>query len=196
MFQSFSGSSRRPRQVNLSGQDINPFAAASWAPTASGTQKTLAAAQQERQQRQLERERQSATRRIQRIWRGHKARRDLADLRRATWDHIECEHLAGGEYNCSALVEELRLLVSFFDHRNPLDMARLGRFSDRFLQRIREDPELKASVRHYLPRLVEVLLEALFQFVFLPGTSDLKIETSLLCLVIFALLFQDEKHGN
>jgi hypothetical protein len=179
MFQSFSGSSRRPRQVNLSGQDLNPFAASSWAPTASGTQKTLAAAQQERQQRQLERERQSATRRIQRIWRGHKARRDLADLRRAIWDHIECEHIAGGEYNRSTLFEEL-----------------LGRFSDRFLQRSRGDPELKVSVRPYLPRLVEVLLEALFQFVFPPGASGLKIETSLLCLVLFALLFQDEKHGN
>src|ERR1700680_4464473 len=89
MFQTFSGRSRRPRQVNLSGQNLNPFAASSWSPSASGTQKTVANAQQEREQRRQERERLNASKRIQRTWRGHRSRRQLADSRRALWDEIE-----------------------------------------------------------------------------------------------------------
>ncbi|KAF4476898.1 putative E3 ubiquitin protein ligase [Colletotrichum fructicola Nara gc5] len=53
MFPTFTGNSRRPRNVNLSGQNLNPFAATSWTPSAgSGASKTVSNAQAERAQRQ------------------------------------------------------------------------------------------------------------------------------------------------
>src|SRR6266852_5903960 len=122
MFQTFSGSSRRPRQVNLSGQNLNPFAASSWTPAASGTQKTVANAQQERQQRQQEREKLNATKRIQKTWRGHKVRRELADSLRDAWDKAEAER--SGSDSGTALAEQLRLLVAFFSARRNDDLQR------------------------------------------------------------------------
>ncbi|KAH7342765.1 hypothetical protein BKA65DRAFT_552383 [Rhexocercosporidium sp. MPI-PUGE-AT-0058] len=127
MFQTFSGSSRRPRQVNLSGQNTNPFAQNSRTPVASGTQKTVAQAQQERLQRQQERERLNASKRIQRIWRGHKARRDLADSRRRTWDELAArEHASNTAWR---LIQQLQLLVAFFSPRRPDDLGRLSSLS-------------------------------------------------------------------
>lgn len=92
-FTSFTGSSRKTRNVNLSGQRAsNPFAAASsaWAssPAFGGASKTVAHAQAERQQRQLERDRLKATLRIQRSWRNHRARRRLRDYRRQQFDEL------------------------------------------------------------------------------------------------------------
>ncbi|RFU31671.1 hypothetical protein B7463_g4672, partial [Scytalidium lignicola] len=130
MFQTFSGSSRRPRQVNLSGQNLNPFAASSWTPTASGTQKTLANAHQERQQRQQERERLDASKRIQKVWRGHKTRRDLADERRRLWDDNVIQSSPDSE-PLTTLVEGLPLLVAFFNPRNNDDRQRLLDLSQR-----------------------------------------------------------------
>jgi len=89
MFPTFTGSSRRPRNVNLSGQrNANPFAANSWAPAAGGASKTVAEAQAERKQRQHERERLGAAQQIQRTWRGHRARRSLRAARRQTFDRL------------------------------------------------------------------------------------------------------------
>ncbi|KAH8811963.1 hypothetical protein F5884DRAFT_877296 [Xylogone sp. PMI_703] len=130
MFQTFSGSSRRPRQVNLSGQNLNPFAATSWTPTASGTQKTLANAQQERQQRQQERERLNASKRIQKTWRGHKARKDLADERRQLWDERIIQNGPDSK-SLASLVESLPLLIAFFNPRNNNDRQRLLNLSER-----------------------------------------------------------------
>lgn len=183
MFQSFSGSSRRPRQVNLSGQDVDPFAASSWAPTASGTQKTLAAAQHERQQRQYERERLSATKRIQRTWRGHKVRKDLAESRRQIWDHIESEHAERQQPDDPSLAEELRLLLVFFDSTNLQDMARLDRFCVRFLQRSRVGRDFDVNVKGRLPRLAKVLLDALSLFV-PPSVLDPDLRVRVLWIMI------------
>lgn len=124
MFQTFSGSSRRPRQVNLSGQNLNPFAASSWSPSASGTQKTVANAQQERQQRLLERERLNASKRIQRIWRGHKARSDLAESQRNLWDKTNVADAGSGSPG-PWLAEQTRLLIAFFNPRRRDDIGRL-----------------------------------------------------------------------
>ena len=168
MFQSFSGSSRRPRQVNLSGQDVNPFAASSWAPTASGTQKTLAVAQHERQLRQLERERLIASKHIQRSWRGHKARKDVANGRRQVWDLLESQHADRERLGEPVLAEELRLLVSFFDYKNLEDISRLHRLCQRLLQRSRAGQAFDTDTRRRLPFLVVVLLSALSVFVLPP----------------------------
>lgn len=77
MHATFTGSSRRPRNVNLSGQNVNPFAAA-WSPSgASSVHKTLSQAQAERQQRQLGRDRLRAAKNIQRTWRGYSTRKSF-----------------------------------------------------------------------------------------------------------------------
>jgi ubiquitin-protein ligase E3 C len=126
MFQTFSGNSRRPRQVNLSGQNLNPFAASSWTPSASGTQQTVANAQQERQQRQQDRDRLHATKRIQRTWRGHRVRRDLADVRRRAWDDADAS-----DRTSALLVEHTQLLIAFFSPRREDDVDRLISLSQR-----------------------------------------------------------------
>jgi ubiquitin-protein ligase E3 C len=162
MFQSFSGTSRRPRQVNLSGQDLNPFAASSWAPTASGTQKTVAAAQQERQQRQRERERLNAAKRIQRTWRGHKARQDLAASRRLLWDEMESRNGEVADVS-RELSQELRLLLTFYDSQKEQDTERLSRFCGRLLEASQNHVLSKADMRPYLRGLAAVLLVTLEQ---------------------------------
>lgn len=88
MFPTFTGSSRKGRNVNLSGQKaINPFTSTSWAPSAAvGASKTVAHAQAERLQRQQERDRLKAAQRIQKTWRGHRSRRNLRIARRQAID--------------------------------------------------------------------------------------------------------------
>jgi len=159
MFQTFSGSSRRPRQVNLSGQNLNPFAASSWTPSASGTQKTVANAQQERQQRQQERERLNASKRIQRTWRGHRSRRHLADSRRAVWDDVETQAVHS-ETNV-VLVEQAKLLVAFFSPRRRDDIGRLTSLSSRISVLGYQDFLALEEVQPLLVRLANVTLEAL-----------------------------------
>lgn len=78
MFPTFSGTSRRPRNVNLSGQRSDPFAGTSWgAGPSTGTTKSVAEAQADRQRRQQERDRLRAAQNIQRTWRGHRQRQIL-----------------------------------------------------------------------------------------------------------------------
>ncbi|KAJ2906494.1 putative E3 ubiquitin protein ligase [Zalerion maritima] len=83
MFPNFTGNSRRPRHVNLSGQKSDPFAAHGWTPSASGASQTVSAAAAERQQRQQERQKLQASKRIQKVWRGHKERVEIAKERRS-----------------------------------------------------------------------------------------------------------------
>lgn len=157
MFQTFSGSSRRPRQVNLSGQNVNPFASNPFAPAASGTQKTVAHAQQERQQRQRERERLNASKRIQRVWRGYKSRRELAESRRALWDSIQAEGAREG----SVPVEQVRLLVAFFNTREKDDHERLKSLSSRIANVGFEAFLAQKDVQSLLPQLALVTVSAL-----------------------------------
>jgi ubiquitin-protein ligase E3 C len=159
MFQTFSGSSRRPRQVNLSGQNLNPFAASTWSPSASGTQKTVANAQQERQQRQQERERLNASKRIQRTWRGHKVRRELADARRKAWDETSTtqQTLETGVI----LAEQLRLIVIFFSHRRRDDLDRLIHLSQRISHLGYETFLARPDIQSKLLQLAGITLEAL-----------------------------------
>jgi len=159
MFQTFSGSSRRPRQVNLSGQNLNPFAASSWSPSTSGTQKTVANAQQEREQRRQERERLNASKRIQRTWRGHRSRRELADSRRAQWDEIE----ANSRQSSSevVLIEQVRLLVAFFSPQRRDDAGRLASLSSRIASLGYPVFLGLKDMQPLLARLANVTLEAL-----------------------------------
>lgn len=159
MFQTFSGSSRRPRQVNLSGQNLNPFAASSWSPSASGTQKTVANAQQEREQRRQERERLNATKRIQRTWRGHRSRRELADCRRALWDETETHDSQSSSE--ALVVGQAKLLAAFFNPRRQDDVARLINLSSKIAALGYQTFLTLTEVQPLLLRLATVTLEAL-----------------------------------
>ena len=125
MYQSFTGQSRRPRQVNLSGRPSNPFAAAN--PNA-GPQSTIASAQHERLQRQLQRERIQASSRIQRVWRGHRARKRAFKSWREIWDAAEEEPRSHGVYASAeeSLSQLNRLLLFYSPKKEPSDVKRLG----------------------------------------------------------------------
>ncbi|KAK3994546.1 hypothetical protein QBC44DRAFT_357130 [Cladorrhinum sp. PSN332] len=91
MFPTFTGNSRKTRKVDLSGQKaINPFAAVNRT-FGPGASHTVAQAQAEREERQRERERLKAAKRIQKSWRGHRARRELRESRRCILDQTYSE---------------------------------------------------------------------------------------------------------
>lgn len=148
MFPTFSGSSRRPRQVNLSGQNTNPFATIG----AAGTQQAIAAAQRERQIRQLERDRLTASKKIQKTWRGHKVRRELAEARRKQWD---TDAVTGAPVS-----QLLTVLMTFFSPRKDDDIRRLQGLAD---QISRENQSFMSSrdIQLQLPRLANITLQAL-----------------------------------
>lgn len=86
MFTSFTGNTRKPRQVNLGGRKTHAFGSTG---SGSGSQAALDRAQQDRAQRQKERETQQAAKTIQRVWRGHRSRSELSDTLRQEWDALE-----------------------------------------------------------------------------------------------------------
>lgn len=157
MHQSFTGSSRRQRQVNLSGRGhSNPWTSLSTSQKtsqpAAGTQNTLAHAQAERAQRQHERQRINAARKLQKTWRGYHSRLQTRQLWREKFDHVEEQRRIGdlrgltlgpsyvrvaqGEANAPAYestelcLEQLRLLVKFMNIHDSLDRMRLLYFGE------------------------------------------------------------------
>ncbi|KAM0525755.1 hypothetical protein ACHAPE_000466 [Trichoderma viride] len=89
MFSTFTGSSRRPRNVNLSGQTSNPFSNTTWSPSAaSNATKTVSDAQADREKRQVERRRLKAASQIQKTWRGYRSRSTLKEQRRNDFDLV------------------------------------------------------------------------------------------------------------
>jgi ubiquitin-protein ligase E3 C len=129
MFSTFTGSSRRPRNVNLSGQAGNPFTNTSWSPsTPSNASKTVTNAQADREKRQLERQRLKAAGNIQRTWRGHRVRMDVAELRRNTYDEIYVSKEISADTDRRSLA--FNLLLSFFTSRRPDDIHRLLQYVD------------------------------------------------------------------
>ncbi|KAL4951460.1 hypothetical protein BDW69DRAFT_169971 [Aspergillus filifer] len=185
MFTSFTGNSRRPRQVNLAGRNNNPFAAypsGRQNPHGPGPQNTLAIAQQERLQRQLERDRLGASRVLQRTWRGYQSRKITHGQWRAEWDAIEGERKnslpafdalartqnsmlqpAAPFGNAAACLSQLRLLVQFVEAWNGGDVIRLVYFSDAFQKTLHEVPSLatEGEWTMLLKRLAEITLRVL-----------------------------------
>lgn len=129
MFQSFTGNSRKPRQVNLSGRNTNPWATASHA---SGSPAAIANAQQEREKRQQERERQNAVNTIQRTWRGSETRKRLHQSLREEYDAVEARQDGSPEEESY----QLRRLLQFFRARNDDDIRRLESFATRHLESV------------------------------------------------------------
>ncbi|KAL2871035.1 HECT-type E3 ubiquitin-protein ligase [Aspergillus lucknowensis] len=184
MFQSFTGNSRRPRQVNLAGRNTNPFAAypsGRQNPHASGPQNTLAIAQQERLLRQQERDRLAASRILQRTWRGYRSRRITRRIWRAEWDSIENQRTealpvfddlprqegvlqpATPYETPAACLSQLRLLVQYIEPRHSGDIVRLVYFSDAFQRTLREVPSLatEGEWTMLLQRLANLTLRVL-----------------------------------
>jgi ubiquitin-protein ligase E3 C len=172
-FQSFTGSSRRPRQVNLSGKTANPFAAAGLAPpgsSSSASKNALANAQQERAKRQQERDQLNAARRIKRSWAGYRAKKDSQKhLREEFLDdqsNLGFEELYDDEAQC---LRQLRLYLSFArPDTDREDLEHLEIICDR-IQKAQElgetDAERKYKFegeewRYALVRLENVVLHA------------------------------------
>ena len=147
MFQSFTGSSRRPRQVNLSGRNNNPFAATSRStqPTVPQyAQNAVVHAQQERLARQQDRERLQAAKDLQRVWRGYASRSELRSRYRRIWDEQEDIVEPGSSKSISIgtssegyrteeeALAQLRLLVQFASPLSENDIIRVQRFGSRF----------------------------------------------------------------
>ncbi|KAF3761795.1 hypothetical protein M406DRAFT_295495 [Cryphonectria parasitica EP155] len=128
-FPTFSGNSRRPRNVNMSGQrNLNPFAATTWTPSSSSNaSKTVADAQAERRQRQQERAKIRAVESIQRTWRGHRVRRNLRDEQRQWLDKL----YEGNSFSDPATrsSQALSAVVTSLDPSRSEDQARLERFA-------------------------------------------------------------------
>ncbi|KAF4338303.1 ubiquitin ligase e3 C [Fusarium beomiforme] len=123
MFSTFTGNSRRPRNVNLSGAAGNPFANTSWSPSAvSNTTKTVSNAQAERERRQAERTRLRAVGKIQRIWRGYKTRQELKESQRSAFDALYKSGPCQSSYE--RLPEAFTLLLSFFTLQRNDDIQR------------------------------------------------------------------------
>lgn len=130
MYQSFTGSSRRPRQVNLSGRNTNPFAATSAA--TSGPQQAIQSAHQDRQLRQQQRQQLKAAKIIQKTWRGYNSRRKTKETWRQQWDSSEHDTGDTTSYtNQTESLAQLRKLLLFFNPRLSSDADRLVKYASR-----------------------------------------------------------------
>lgn len=167
MFSNFTGQSKRPRNVNLSGQRNNPWATpgSAWG-SSTGASKTVAQAQAEREKRQRERDELSATKKLQRVWRGHRDRRFAKDEHRRQWDQLyhnmESVDVPMGDGDVAADPERVRealpLLLSLFDPSLHQDQRRL----DQFLQDTSSENWKPES--HQYKRLVSLLVMALEKY--------------------------------
>jgi ubiquitin-protein ligase E3 C len=132
MFTSFTGNTRRPRQVNLSGRKTNPFGTPG---TGAGSQAALDRAQQERAQRQRERDTLNAAKKIQRVWRGHAGRQHVSGVLRQEWDTLETP--TGAPPSAAAYRSEdealgqLQRLLRFASVRSEDDVRRVQHFGSR-----------------------------------------------------------------
>ena len=148
MFPSFTGSTRKPRQVNLSGRNSNPFASPSAQTSLSSqtTSKAVLHAQQERLARQQERERTLATKTIQRTWRGHTSRRTTRQVYREEWDRREEVSRYGCEEEALA---QVRLLGRFASPKNDEDVARVTQCASRTIEWLSSNWSTNGSVERW-----------------------------------------------
>ena len=132
-FTTFTGSSRRPRNVNLSGQpsNPNPFASSSWNRPGDPS-RTVVQAQVERQKRQQERERLQSAKTIQRVYRGSVARAKTREMHRAQFDDSYTESpMTGVKADAAVRVDRaLPHLIRAFRLSNKQDVDRLSRLCD------------------------------------------------------------------
>lgn len=190
MFPTFSGNSRRPRQVNLSGgQNKNPFAQSpggtrpgqsGHAGPSGGRGAALALAQQDRIARRQERDRTKAAIVLQKIWRGNTARSDARKVIRGQWDKAESPTASSDTVMIDedtkltpqdmppyaseqAALSQLALLLHFIDLRDTSDIARLQRFHSRWTKTLGAGGTLDPASRRACYRLVRACVDSLPQ---------------------------------
>ena len=151
MHQSFTGNARKPRNVNLSGKQSNPWAnlpSNQKSFVAVGSQQSLAHAQAERIQRQQERDRLKAAKAIQRTWRSYLSRREIRNAWRGKWLEHEAERMgaimegqdvvqaalksSAGPSSYGSAQEcftQMKLLIQFFNVKEEMDRIRLVYFT-------------------------------------------------------------------
>lgn len=138
MFTSFTGNTKKPRQVNLSGRKTHAFGSTG---SGGGSQAALDRAQQDRAQRQRERETQKAAKAIQRVWRGHRSRRRVGGLLRDEWDAVESLAAGSAEPTPYSSEEEalsqLHRLLRFAGTRQHDDFSRIRIYCRRQVQTVR-----------------------------------------------------------
>ncbi|KAH6956810.1 hypothetical protein DER45DRAFT_287211 [Fusarium avenaceum] len=184
MFSTFTGNSRRPRNVNLSGAAGNPFANTSWSPSAvSNTTKTVSNAQAEREKRQAERTRLKAAGTIQRSWRGYKTRSELKESQRNTFDAV---YKSGSNQSPSErLPEAFTLLLSFFALRRDDDIQRAIRYA-RDTESVNLEAIAPSNVHpSRIGQLVRLLLQALDKSLSIGNLSG---DTNLLFKLIVRII--------
>lgn len=195
MFQSFTGNSRRPRQVNLSGRNTNPFAPSSSTrqpSTTQGAQNALVQAQQERLLRQQERDRLNAVKALQRIWRGHHHRHEVKSQWRREWDYRESANSRNGPVlakpcgdatqvsqarpysTAEDCLSQLQLLLQFASARSSVDRQRIRSFAGRFCSTLETFPDAFRGNNFMITllRLAILSLETLKQSMSDPGRKD------------------------
>lgn len=194
MFQSFTGSSRRPRQVNLSGRNANPFAAAD--ASSGGPQHAIQTAHQDRQHRQQQRQQLNAAKVVQRTWRGHASRRKTKELWRQQWDAAEANATDTTRYQSPAeSLARLHMLMLFFSSRNRLDIERLIRYANRQKETLAQQSlHLDASWRQAYLRLETSCLNALSTFS--PQERDASADDALLRVLPLTLSQVPEAPGH
>ncbi len=159
-FSTFSGSSRKPRNVNLSGQRINPWAASGWSSSSSGASKSVAQAQAEREKRHRDRQELNAATRLQRLWRGHKVRQLVKQRHREDYDALYIQSAPTSPRSRVYLV--FPLLLALFDPSRQDDHHRLDLFvqdltSSNFVSDVSQQPN--SSVWDRLARLLVRAME-------------------------------------
>jgi ubiquitin-protein ligase E3 C len=130
MHTSFTGSTKKARQVNLQGRvNVNGWS------KAAGPASTVAQAQAEREKRALDRRRLNAAKNIQRVWRGHRSRREKQVEWRDQYDAHEQQVLSSGQTLARSpedLAGQLRLLLRFFNLKSSSDHQRLLLHAERW----------------------------------------------------------------
>ncbi|KAF7505452.1 hypothetical protein GJ744_000779 [Endocarpon pusillum] len=210
MFQSFTGNSRKPRQVNLSGQNASGRKGlnSTQKPNAAspGSQVAIAQAQAQRLQRGQERERLNASKLLQRSWRGHSSRQRTREAWRAEWDQHELarsppssdvasllrDTLDDGKgalsyESAGACYSQLRLLLHFLDIQQDMDRSRLMYFGGALQKTLEEVPSIATgdSWTMQLYRLSRLTVEALRSVAFEWTSRNAHQSESFLSLLVF-----------
>jgi ubiquitin-protein ligase E3 C len=211
MFQSFTGNSRKPRQVNLSGQNSStrkslPSSQKSNAVSLGG-QAAVAQAHAQRLQRGHERERLNASRLLQRAWRGHSSRQKTRDKWRAEWDQHELARTSPQSPDMASLLRvtsdegggvppyisaaecyvQMRLLLHFLDIKLEMDRARLAYFGGALQRTLEEVPSIATgdSWTLQLSRLSKLSVEALGFLARMSKSTDAVQIAPLLSILLF-----------
>lgn len=118
MFPSFTGSSRKPRRVDLSGRKSTPQNKQIPGLSTQSYQHSsaLLLAQQQRAKREAERKELEAVKTIQRTWRGKSDLSRIRTIWRSVWDNKYGRQLAGRKVrDIAEATSAIRLFLAFFD---------------------------------------------------------------------------------